>query len=54
MGIAIPLPVALFDTLGYLALEPYAIYSSHINQKDFQKARTFILSYRGSLDTFKW
>ena len=51
MGISVPLPVALFDTLEYLAMESCLI-PSHVNQDDYQKARAFILMYRGILDTF--
>jgi len=46
-----PLPIALFDTLEQLSAKDYSIPSC-FNQSDWKHAYRFILSYRGSIDTF--
>lgn len=46
------LPKALFDSLQYMQVNNY-INLDHIqNKQDYQHACNFLLSYRGSLDTF--
>ena len=47
------LPKALFDTLTYMKKKKYYVTMKHIkHKKDYIHAYNFLLSYRGSIDTF--
>lgn len=48
----IPLPVPLFDSLNNMLADPNITYSHILHPKDYNFARLFLLSYRGSEATF--